>query len=346
MRAIGVHIFAGGFTHGVKRHFDVVGHLETSEYGVATSRLNHPDLEAIWTDPARWPETFARQVDFVYGNPPCAVWSRAGRRGRDFSLGYDPRDPRINCFLQVFSRLKAYRPRVLAIESVCQASTKGKPVIDRLAAEAAGIGYATTEVFHNVYDCGAPQDRRRCFFVFHDVEIPWAPPAVPGPRTVRQAWADLPPDPDPQSMPIKGVKSMELIEACPEGGKLLDAHKRLYGESTWDPARRRHTGRPGFLYRRLFWDRHSPTHTGGCTFLHPSENRYITVREAAVLCGYPHDYTFIGKNLGDRYAQIAQAVTPPAGAWIASVARAAIEQGEPLRAGPRREFYNYLRKIS
>ena len=335
MRAVGVHIFAGGFTQGVKKHFDVDWHLETSDYGVETSKANHPRL-AVCTDPAVWPtRDHVGPVDFVYGNPPCAVWSRAGRAGRDFTQGYDPRDSRINCFLQVFSRLRAYRPRVLVIESVCQAATKGAPVIAQLAKEAAEMGYACTEAWHNALDCGAPQDRRRVFFVFHDVALPWRKPEEPGPRTVRAALTGLPTDPSPECMPPGKVKSLELIQQTPEGGKLQDTHKALYGETTWDPVKRKHVGRPGFLYRRLYWDRPSPTHTGGCTFVHPEEHRYITIRESLVLCGYPHDYAMVGKgtgfrNLADRYAQVAQAVTPPAGAWIASVAAAGIREGKPV----------------
>lgn len=343
MRALGVFIFAGGFTEGVKRHFDVAGHLEGSSYGVATSKLNHPGLQ-VWESQDQWPETFSGGVDFVYANPPCAVWSLAGSRGRDFSLGYDPRDVRINCFLGVFSRLRAYRPAVLAVESVCQAATRGEPVIRGLAAEAATMGYSLTEVFHNAYDCGVPQDRRRCFFVFHRVCVPFAPANVPGPRTVREAWADLPPDPSPESTPIS-TKWVELVERCPEGGKLRAVHRELYGESTWDAAKKKHMGRPGFLHRRLAWDRASPTHTGGATLIHPSENRRITVREAQVLCGYPASYQFVGKNLNDRFAQVAQAVTPPAGAWIAGLAAEAIRMGVPFQGAPQHTRLNYLKKI-
>ena len=52
------------------------------------------------------------------------------------------------------------------------------------------------------------------------------------------------------------------------------------------------------VYGRMSWDDVVPTITGGCTnpskgrFLHPSEHRAITLREAALLQTFPGDYFF------------------------------------------------------
>src|SRR5260370_23897113 len=77
--ALGVYIFGGGFTVGVKRAgFRVLGHLEDGPFGVSTAKRNHPELSGhIHTDPASWPLDQFGMVDFVYGNPPCAPWSQA-----------------------------------------------------------------------------------------------------------------------------------------------------------------------------------------------------------------------------------------------------------------------------
>jgi DNA (cytosine-5)-methyltransferase 1 len=48
----------------------------------------------------------------------------------------------------------------------------------------------------------------------------------------------------------------------------------------------------------MSWDQVSPTMTGGCTTLskgrfgHPTQNRTISVREAALLQTFPKDYKF------------------------------------------------------
>jgi DNA (cytosine-5)-methyltransferase 1 len=52
------------------------------------------------------------------------------------------------------------------------------------------------------------------------------------------------------------------------------------------------------VYGRMAWDRESPTITSGCfnpskgRFIHPEEDRAITLREAAVLQGFPLSYYF------------------------------------------------------
>ena len=45
MKALGSYIFAGGFTIGVKKHFDIEAHFEgDGAYGADTFSLNYPDI--------------------------------------------------------------------------------------------------------------------------------------------------------------------------------------------------------------------------------------------------------------------------------------------------------------
>lgn len=52
------------------------------------------------------------------------------------------------------------------------------------------------------------------------------------------------------------------------------------------------------IYGRMAWDKVAPTITGGCfnpskgRFLHPEQNRAITLREAALLQTFPRRYHF------------------------------------------------------
>lgn len=36
MKAIAIHVYAGGFSLGIGKHFDVVAHLENTDYGAKT----------------------------------------------------------------------------------------------------------------------------------------------------------------------------------------------------------------------------------------------------------------------------------------------------------------------
>jgi len=52
------------------------------------------------------------------------------------------------------------------------------------------------------------------------------------------------------------------------------------------------------VYGRMWWEEPAPTITGGCInpsrgrFLHPTQNRAITLREAALLQSFPKNYRF------------------------------------------------------
>src|SRR6185369_10322557 len=76
--ALGAHIYAGGFSLGVRRHFDVLCHFEEWKFGVATVEQNLK-IPVHVGEPSTWPiNEYTGYVDFVYCNPPCAPWSRAG----------------------------------------------------------------------------------------------------------------------------------------------------------------------------------------------------------------------------------------------------------------------------
>ena len=68
----------------------------------------------------------------------------------------------------------------------------------------------------------------------------------------------------------------------------------------------------------MAWDRPAPTITTKCIsfsngrFGHPSYDRALTVREAALLQGFPEDFVFEG-NLMDAAKQVGNAVPPPVG---------------------------------
>ena len=71
------------------------------------------------------------------------------------------------------------------------------------------------------------------------------------------------------------------------------------------------------IYGRMAWDKVAPTITGGCfnpskgRFLHPVENRAITMREAALLQGFPRRYIFDTKSGKQRIALMIGNALPP-----------------------------------
>jgi DNA (cytosine-5)-methyltransferase 1 len=69
------------------------------------------------------------------------------------------------------------------------------------------------------------------------------------------------------------------------------------------------------VYGRLWWDRPAITvtrecaHPGNGRYVHPEQDRMLTVREMALIQGFPPDYVFLGP-INARYNQIGDAVPP------------------------------------
>lgn len=111
-----------------------------------------------------------------------------------------------------------------------------------------------------------------------------------------------------------GPNSQERIDALGIGQRMQDLPDHLWHESfryyvKIDPTRR---GGPNLRIIRLDPDKPSLTVTGFVfnKFVHPFENRYITVREAARLQGLPDDLEFQG-TLTSTQQQVGNAVPVP-----------------------------------
>lgn len=87
------------------------------------------------------------------------------------------------------------------------------------------------------------------------------------------------------------------------------------------------------IYGRLWGDRPSDVITGnyGCVsapgrFIHPHEDRVLTVREGARLQSFPDDFVVLGSSRGIQYKQVGNAVPPRLAAAIARQLKDALPQ--------------------
>lgn len=101
---------------------------------------------------------------------------------------------------------------------------------------------------------------------------------------------------------------LERITHLPPGGKMGDLPHHLQHESFIRTGDKK-TGGPNMRLLRL--EKHKPSLTVTAyifnKFVHPTEDRYITPREAAILQDFPIDYVFKG-TLGQVQKQIGNAV--------------------------------------
>jgi len=106
----------------------------------------------------------------------------------------------------------------------------------------------------------------------------------------------------------------QRIDLLKIGQKMQDLPEELWHESfryyvKEDPNRQ---GGPNLRMLRLYPDKPSPTITGYIfnKFVHPFEDRFITVREAARLQGFPDEVKFFG-TVTSTQLQVGNAVPIP-----------------------------------
>jgi site-specific DNA-cytosine methylase len=323
LTAVGVHVYAGGFTLGVSKHFDVLAVFEDSGYGVSTHLANFPEVPVHvglpWT-------VDGLQPDLVYSNPPCAIFSPVGVSMRGGSHAWRT-DPRVSCWYDCFDLAERLRPRVFALESVPQAYVRGRELVDDLTRRALSLGYSVTHLLVNAAYLGAPQARRRFFFIAHDVSV-----FAPGIRAVAPNWSPPPTAgevldavEDPGPWTVSDKPPPELIARTLPGHGLRETWEHLnpnYEETRSD--RGTIPGRPMIMEYRV-----NPDAPFGAwvqdTVYHHRELRKLGENEMRALCGFPLDFKLLGRNPGENGSLLARGVLPSVAEWLARAATAALE---------------------
>lgn len=103
------------------------------------------------------------------------------------------------------------------------------------------------------------------------------------------SWADLIGHPDAERLMTPAMK--RIVER-----KRLGSHPDVYGRMSWD--------KPAPTIKR------ECAHIGNGRYAHPTENRLCSVREMAILQGFPNQFNFGGSSLSNQYRHIGDAVPP------------------------------------
>lgn len=249
----------------------------------------------------------------LIGCAPCQGFS--AHRKKDHR-GPDLRNTLVGAFAEIAVQLA---PKLIIMENVPDLLAKKHwhhYAAFKETVEAAGYHIAVKIL--NMAEYGTPQARFRTVLIAARDFIPTLPKPVLTPaqfRTVRDAIGSLPPlkaggkDPhDPMHMTSQHRReTIEILRQVPKDG---GSRPHGVGPQCLDKV-------AGFydVYGRLAWDKPAVTITARCRtpscgrFVHPEQDRGLSVREAALLQGFPPSFYFEGP-FDDKFKQIGNAVSP------------------------------------
>lgn len=329
-KPVAIDLFSGcgGLSAGLRKAgFGVAAAVELDAKAQATYVLNHPSVKLYKADiRSLCPDQMLRdlglergQVALLAGCPPCQGFSRLRTRNKSTSV-YDPRNDLVKDFLRF---VVALWPKTVMMENVpALARDEG---FGELQSSLVEMGYSVVVEVLDAADYGVAQRRKRLIMLASRVHVPSVARRSAKRITVKDAFRgigspskskdDLHALPERRSAAVR-----KIISLIPKNGGSrkdlpakyqLDCHKRSDGFSD--------------VYGRMSWGGVAPTMTSGCCnpskgrFLHPSQDRNISLREAALLQGFPMNYCFDVSHGKEAIAlMIGNALPPP---FIAAHAR-------------------------
>lgn len=319
--AIDLFSGCGGLTLGLKlAGFQVIGAVEIDLLSVETYEKNHPgilvfdeDIKKVTVDRVKCELGLRkRQLDLLAGCPPCQGFSTL----RTLNGGRKIIDSRNRLIFEMLRFVEELKPKAVMMENVPGMAMNHR--YGKFKRELKKLGYKVTDDILNTADYGVPQRRRRLVLMASRFGKPVFPNILTKRVTVRERIGDMLPAGESgdalHDYPERHSKTvMDRISRIPkDGGSRLDLGSETQLEC--------HKGEnSGFkdVYGRMSWSKIAPTITTGCfnpskgRFLHPEENRAITLREAALLQGFPADYYFSLRRGKSHAASLIGNAMPP-----------------------------------
>ena len=275
-----------------------------------------------------------RQLDILLACPPCTGFSRANPNNH---LEDDPRNSLVR---RVAIWVDALRPSVVLMENARELIMGNfSSHYLGLKGDLEAMNYRVGGAVHMLDRFGLPQRRERALVVavrsgldLRTLDDLWAGFQVASSAvTVRAAIAGLPPvvqgetcstDEMHTSPNLSKPSTRRRLQLLPhDGGSWIDLRGLPEASDVLTPAMQRYIAEGKFgshpdVYGRLWWDRPAVTvkrecaHVGNGRYSHPDQDRMLTVREMAVIQGFPTHYQFVSSSLANMYRHIGDAVPP------------------------------------
>lgn len=299
------------------------------------------------------------ELEVLVGGPPCQGYS-VYNHGR----GVD--DPRAGLFREYLRIVKGLMPKWLVMENVSGlTSIADGGIIREIEDGMDALGYKVKWKILKAEEYGVPQERRRIVFIANRIGAPIVhPKPTHGPGllpyvTIWDAIGDLAPlengdvlgsdkyrtgpmndyqrelraganrVPNHTASRLSSV-NLDRMKHIPAGGSWRDIPFDLLPEGMKRAKRSDHTkryGRPRKSDLSCTILTKCDVHWGA--YIHPEQDRAISVREAARLQSFPDTFEFLGSRT-EQYVQVGNAVPPLLGRAIAE----ALTEAGAMKAEP------------
>lgn len=355
---------AGGLSEGFRQAgFLVLAGNDSFASAGKTFELTHPEAK-FFCEPIEElsAERLLKQTGLkrgeltcLVGGPPCQAFSVYNhQRGMH--------DARASLFREYLRMVKGLNPEWVVMENVTGIlSAGGGEAVEAIIESLNDLGYVVEFRTLKAEEYGVPQERRRVVFMGNRTGTPivW-PETTHGEGripfvTVWDAIGDLPKLENGEApserlkyrsapfskfqralrgkalsvanhqAPRLALINEQRMQHIPEGGSWRDIPRELLPAGMKKARRCDHTKRYGRLRREGL----SSTVLTKCdihwgAYIHPDQNRSLTVREAARLQSFPDWFEFAGPRT-EQYVQVGNAVPPLLGRNIAEALLEAVE---------------------
>lgn len=333
-RAISLFAGAGGCSLGFKNAgIDIIAAFDNADAAIATYNMNfganicqNVDLESC--DFLQLRNKLGLQhgeLDLIIGGPPCQGFTTAGNRFWD-----DPRNKLVQNYAQA---LEVFYPRWFMMENVegILTTASGTYVVECIK-KMISLGYTVSLKKIYMQEYAVPQRRKRVIIVGNregkKFEFPDPVERASGSIykdssfTLREAIGDLESCDIPEIDHVRKVESgiqLERISTLKIGQTMKDLPEHLQHDSFKRRASRRvcdgtpsekRGGAPSGL-KRLSYNEPCLTITSATPseFVHPTQNRTLTIRECARVQTFPDSFLFCGTD-AQKILQIGNAIPP------------------------------------
>ncbi|MDO8728694.1 MAG: DNA cytosine methyltransferase [bacterium] len=298
----------GGLTHGlIKEGLDVIAGIDNDnsckfgyEYNNKTKFIHKDILQVSAEDIDELFGEKSKTIRVLAGCAPCQPFSKLNIK----KITKKQLEP-LEKFAQLIDEVK---PDIVSMENVGGLANMEKyPIFKTFINTLVKNNYNYKYEIVDVSEYGVPQKRKRLVLLaskFGEIEL-IKRTHKDKKVTVRDVIRTLEPikdggvskkDPLHRSRKLAPI-NLKRIKATPhDGGSssswskslILNCHKKESGKTY------RHT-----VYGRMSWDQPAPTMTTQCVGLgngrygHPTQNRAISLREAAIFQTFPKDYQFL-----------------------------------------------------